>query len=200
MEDVFSQALQTFLPTMLTTVLPIIGVLIVLKVAVGFVKKKKRGGFTEARRDMRDPTLQMDAIAQVGFEKTRLMNKGEFAVFITLEQTAQQLGRGLRVMAQVNLGEILRPDPAASKTQRDEAFASINSKRVDFLVINRTGEAALAVEVQGSGHHLGKTAFIRDAVKREALRRAGIPLLEVDPASMRPEDIAAQMSRQLSAA
>lgn len=196
MEDVMFQALQNILPTLL----PVIVLLIVLQVAVRFLKGKKRGKFTKSRRDMRDPTLQMDAIAQVGFEKTRLMNKSEFAVFTTLERTAQQLGRGLRVMAQVNLGEILRPDPTADKTQRDEAFASINSKRVDFIVINRTGEAALAVEVQGSGHHLGKTAFIRDAVKREALRRAGIPILEVDPASMRPEDIAAQMSRQLSAA
>ena len=196
MEDVMFQALQNILPTLL----PVIVLLIVLQVAVRFLKGKKQGKFTKTRRDMRDPTLQMDAIAQVGFEKTRLMNKSEFAVFTTLERTAQQLGHGLRVMAQVNLGEILRPDQTADKTQRDEAFASINSKRVDFIVINRTGEAALAVEVQGSGHHLGKTAFIRDAVKREALRRAGIPLLEVDPASMRPEDIAAQMSRQLSAA
>ena len=37
---------------------------------------------------------------------------------------------------------------------------------------------ALAVEYQGHGHYQNK-AFMRDAVKREAVRKAGIEFLEI---------------------
>ena len=37
---------------------------------------------------------------------------------------------------------------------------------------------ALAVEYQGHGHYQNR-AFMRDAVKREAVRKAGVPFLEI---------------------
>lgn len=84
-------------------------------------------------------------------------------------------------MAQTSLGELIRPKSGtASEDDRSAAFASINSKRLDFAIIDRAGRLAVAVEYQGSGHHKG-TAFMRDAVKREAIRRAGIPFIEVEP-------------------
>jgi hypothetical protein len=50
-----------------------------------------------------------------------------------------------------------------------------------MLVIDRTGDSVLAIEGQGSAHYIGKTAFMRDTVKREALRRAGVGMLEMLP-------------------
>ncbi len=150
------------------------------------------------RRNMRDPKTQLDAISKIDFHRTPLMNRGEYRVFAMLEAFVARERRGHRVMVQVNLGEIIRPDPAAPDIARDEAFAAINSKRIDMVVINAFGEAVLAVEVQGSGHHLGQTAFMRDAVKREALRRAGVHLLEIRPADDRTE-IEAQLRTHLDA-
>src|SRR3546814_7251205 len=51
---------------------------------------------------------------------------------------------GWRVMAQVNLGEILESDDK-------HAFMAINSKRVDVLVIGTNGAPIAAIEYQGGG-------------------------------------------------
>ena len=57
---------------------------------------------------------------------------------------------------------------------------AINSKRVDFLIIDTFGHPAAAVEYHGSGHHRqGGRAAARDAVKRRALEKAGIELVEI---------------------
>lgn len=129
--------------------------------------------------DLRDPAQQMHAIARVDFECTPLLNKEEARLLPILESVTRDLRAGHRVMAQTSLGELLRPTSASgSEEDRKAAFASINSKRLDFAVIDRSGRLVLAVEYQGTGHHQGQ-AFMRDAVKREVLRRAGVPFLEV---------------------
>ncbi|MEZ5754393.1 MAG: DUF2726 domain-containing protein [Paracoccaceae bacterium] len=138
-------------------------------------------GKAPAAPDLRDPAQQMHAIARVEFESTPLLNRKEARLLPLLESAARDLRAGHRVMAQTSLGELIRPRAdSATPDDRSAAFASINSKRLDFAIIDRAGHLALAVEYQGEGHHQG-TAFMRDAVKREALRRAGIPLIEVDP-------------------
>lgn len=204
MDGMIEQALRNALNNVTPLLVMAVGILVLLKLLETALKARRRGkkgswrpGFRPSvDRDMRDPKQQADAIARVDFVRTPLMNKGEYRVFAVLERSISQLGRGYRVMAQVNLGEILRPDDKTPEPLKTDAFASINSKRVDFLIIDRAGHAALAVEVQGSGHYLGQTAFLRDAVKKEALRRAGVPLLEATP-DMRPDEIVAQMTRLL---
>ena len=59
-----------------------------------------------------------------------------------------------------------------------EAFNTINAKRVDFLLVDADQRPRLAIEYQGQCHHQG-TAAARDAVKREALRQAGVGYGEV---------------------
>ena len=126
-----------------------------------------------------DPKAQMEFISRVDFEPCRLLNKSEYGVLRVLDKITQEIGRGHRVMAQTSLGEIIAPQVASgSEEARGLAFRSINSKRLDFLVIDRSGMPALAVEYQGHGHYQNR-AFMRDAVKREAVRKAGIEFLEV---------------------
>ena len=134
-----------------------------------------------AAPDLRDPAQQLHAIARVEFECTPLLNRQEARLLPLLETTARDLRAGHRVMAQTSLGELIRPKPeSASEDDRSAAFASINATRIDFAILDRAGRLAVAVEYQGSGHHQGH-AFMRDAVKKEALRRAGVPLIEVEP-------------------
>lgn len=126
-----------------------------------------------------DPKAQMEFISRVDFEPRRLLNKSEYGILKVLEKITGEIGRGHRVMAQTSLGEIIAPQTASgSEEARDLAFRSINSKRLDFLVIDRSGMPALAVEYQGHGHYQNR-AFMRDAVKREAVRKARIEFLEV---------------------
>lgn len=142
---------------------------------------------------MADPRDQMIAISTIGFETVPLLNREEARLLPVLEKAVRIHGNGHRVMAQTCLGELIRPKEEKVATgSRSAAYASINSKRLDFAIINRFGHLVLAIEYQGTGHHQGGKTFMRDAVKREAIRKAGVPLLEVSPDFM-AEEIAHQI-------
>ena len=126
---------------------------------------------------MNDPKNQMEAISLVKFERTRILNASEAQLLPILEAVVTDAGLGHRVMAQTSLGELIRPI-SGDKSKWARANASINSKRLDFAIVNSKGYLAVAVEYQGSGHYHNQS-FIRDAVKREALRKAGVPMIEV---------------------
>jgi hypothetical protein len=121
----------------------------------------------------------MQAVARAEFEPRRLLNKSEYGVLLILEAAAREVQKGLRVMAQTSMGELVRTRiGSASQEECDRAYRSINSKRLDFVIIDPYGLPVLAIEYQGSGHYQAN-AFMRDAVKREVLRKAKIRLLEI---------------------
>ncbi len=121
--------------------------------------------------DVTDIGVQLHAVMAAPFEKQKLLNWSEFRAFRVIEAELVAFHRGYRIFAQVNLGEILR-------SSDDTGYRSINSKRVDILVVDRGGWPVLAVECQGAGHYRGNAAA-RDAVKKEALRKAGVQFMEV---------------------
>lgn len=155
---------------------------------------------TRPRRDVpdvTDATQQIAFVSRVPFERKPLLNKGEFQVLLILEAVVRDLRLCHRVMAQTSLGEILRPNIHASAAfDADLAYRSINSKRADFVVVDRRGLAVLVVEYHGGGHFQGN-AHLRDAVKREAFRSAGVPLIEV-PAGFVKADITRQVREILA--
>jgi len=133
-----------------------------------------------------DPTEQFRLVMEASFEKRRLLSKSEARVFYAAEKAVKDQKLTWRVMAQVSLGEILSSPNA-------RAYSAINSKRVDILLITSFGEPVAAIEYQGSGHYQG-TAPARDAVKKEALRRAGVRYIEVTT-EHGPEDLAREIAR-----
>ena len=142
--------------------------------------------------DVSDAAQQLAFVSRVTFERQPLLNKSEFQVLLLLENVIRDLRAGHRVMAQANLGEFLRPKRESYAVRDiDLAFRSINSKRADFIIVDRRGLVILAVEYHGHGHYQGN-ATMRDAVKREAFRSAGIALVEV-PARYEGDAIARQV-------
>ena len=118
-----------------------------------------------------DSASQLRHVMAASFYKKKVMSKGEYKVFKIIESEIQALRNGCRVLSQTSLGEIIGSDS-------EKAFASINSKRVDILIIGPYGDPVAAVEYQGGGHYQG-TSAARDAIKKEALRKAGVQFLEV---------------------
>jgi len=155
-------------------------------------KKRWRRGegwvlFKTEAASVTDPAEQLRLVMGAEFNKRRLLSRSEAQVLYAAERaisTAADLN--WRVMAQVSLGEVL-----ASPNAR--AYSAINSKRVDLLVVSRSGDPIAAIEYQGHGHYQG-TAAARDAVKKEALRKAGVRYIEVTPESG-IEDMAREISR-----
>jgi len=138
--------------------------------------------------DLSDPGHQLNLVMAASFERRTLLSSREYKVFKIIEADIAAAHRGYRVFAQTSLGEIL-----ASPSK--DAFLSINSKRVDILIIDPRGWPELAVEYQGSGHYQG-TAAARDAVKKEALRKAGVRYLEVSESDS-PTEIRSRVRQQL---
>jgi len=126
---------------------------------------------SEVIREENTAEKQLTTVKNNEFRKRPLMNKSEYAVFCKLEALLSKSHQSYRVFAQVSLGEILGSDNKL-------AYWAINSKRADFVIIDRTGHPVAVVEYHGSGHYQGD-ASVRDAVKREACNSAGIAYIEL---------------------
>jgi hypothetical protein len=138
--------------------------------------------------DLTDVGQQLNAVMAASFEKRRLLSPSEYQTFKIIEDDVAAARRGYRVFAQTNLGEVLT-------SPNNDGFRSINSKRVDILIVDRGGWPVVAVEHQGSGHYQG-TAAARDAVKKEALRKAGVRYVEITPSDS-AEQIRSRVREQL---
>lgn len=118
-------------------------------------------------------TDQLACVMDAAFTSRPLLNRPEATLFKALDAAVIARNPGWQVMAQVSLGEFLAsPDK--------DAYWAVNAKRVDFALMDPEARVTHAIEYQGSGHHLaGGAAAARDAVKKEALRKAGIGYHEV---------------------
>ena len=128
-----------------------------------------------------DAADQLRIVMGASFTIQPLLNKSEARVFRELDNFVIGCNPGWQVMAQVSLGEILRSKDA-------DAYRCINSKRVDLLLVNEDCQPRHAIEYQGTAHHQGPAAA-RDAVKKEALRRAGIGYHEVVAGHTTPSEL-----------
>lgn len=154
-------------------------IVVVVIVALRNETRRRRA----AAYDLSNPDNQLRFIEKGAIRAARPINREAYgAVFIVLERLFAVQKRRFRVLPEVTMGAFLRtPYEAEGPGERaahDRAYRSINSKRVDFLIIDPRGAPALVVEYHGSGHFQGNAAA-RDAVKRRALEIAGVPLLEV---------------------
>ncbi len=120
-----------------------------------------------------DAADQLRTVMKAEFKAQPLLNKSEARLFRAMDKMVLGMRPDWQVMAQVSLGEILRCEDS-------KAYACINSKRVDLLIVDEECRPLHAIEYQGGAHFKGAHATAaRDAVKKEALRRAGIGYVEV---------------------
>ncbi|MFN4038597.1 MAG: DUF2726 domain-containing protein [Erythrobacter sp.] len=144
----------------------------------------------------RHPTLesadlaaeQLKIVSKAEFAQRPLLNRSEAVVFSALDKAVIARNSGWQVMAQVSLGEfIASPDK--------NAYLAVNSKRVDFALMDDKCCVRHTLEYQGKGHHLGNSAAARDAVKREALRKAGIGYHEIVAGHTTPSELRALVEK-----
>lgn len=128
-----------------------------------------------------DAADQLRIVMGANFTVQPLLNRSEARVFKELDRMVIGCNPGWQVMAQVSLGEILRCKDA-------DAYSCINSKRVDLLLMDEGCQPRHAIEYQG-GAHYQRAAAARDAVKKEALRRAGVGYHEVVAGHTTPSEL-----------
>ena len=132
-------------------------------------------------------TNQLNCVMHAEFTARTLLNRPERKVFKALDRAVIARNPGWQVMAQVSLGEFL------ASPDRD-AYGCVNAKRVDFALMDPDCRVRHALEYQGNGHHQG-TAAARDAVKKEALRKAGIGYHEVVAGHTTPAELRALVEK-----
>ncbi|ESY96937.1 DUF2726 domain-containing protein [Mesorhizobium sp. LNHC209A00] len=128
-----------------------------------------------------DPADQLRIVMGAHFTIQPLLNRSEARVFKELDRMVIACNPEWQVMAQVSLGEILRSTDA-------DAYSCINSKRVDLLLVDENCRPRHALEYQGHAHYQGSAAA-RDAVKKEALRQAGISYHEIVGGHTTPSEL-----------
>lgn len=143
-----------------------------------------------ATRDPTDAAEQLRAVMASTFTAKRVLSRTEAQVMAATEAAIADAGLPWRVLAQVSLGEVLdSPDRLA--------FNAINAKRVDLLIVSALSDPLAAIEYQGQGHWQGN-APARDAVKKEALRKAGVRYIEITP-DHKPADLHREIARLAAA-
>lgn len=150
---------------------------------------RKGGGADNSK--LSSAANQLEIVMAADFKPRPLLNRPEASVFKALDDAV--IGRNPRwqVMAQVSLGEFL------SSPDRN-AYGCVNSKRVDFALMDENCRVVHAIEYQGTGHHQGSAAA-RDAVKKEALRKAGIGYHEVVAGHTTPSEVRALVEKLVPA-
>lgn len=115
---------------------------------------------------------RLDILSKAEFNPCPLMNKSEHLLFSKLSKllASKDNQQNFRLFAQVSMGEFIR-------SNNINAFNLINSKRVDFLIVDKTFNPLIVIEYQGSGHYQNN-AIERDAIKKECCRKANIEYIE----------------------
>lgn len=134
---------------------------------------------------------QLKIVMAAEFRRLPLLNRPEARLFKALDALVVARNSSWQVMAQVSVGEFVGSDDRA-------AYGCINSKRVDLLLMDEDCHARHALEYQGTGHHQGSAAA-RDAVKKEALRKAGIGYHEIVAGHTTPGELRQLIERLVPA-
>lgn len=147
--------------------------------------KKMKRKIQVKRYDISNPKNQLRFVEEGKFAPKRPINKEAYStVFKVVERHLATMDESYRILPEVSMGSFLKTPyedfEGLKARQNDRAFKSINSKRVDFLIIDPYGMPALVIEYHGTGHFQGN-AEDRDQVKQVALDKAKIPILVVHP-------------------
>lgn len=141
-----------------------------------------------------DPGRHLQAVTEADFETVPLFGRTDAGLVQALEQALETRGDGYRLMARVALGAVLRPCGMGLSPQAlAAAHAAIAARQLDLAVFNRFGFLVTGI-LRGPAHPIAS----EDAVVQEALRLAGVPLLEL-PAGASPQQAVEDLRRLLPA-
>ncbi|MDX8377620.1 MAG: DUF2726 domain-containing protein [Mariprofundales bacterium] len=116
-------------------------------------------------------TKQVNLVRRSLYKKKCLLNYHEKGLFWKLEKWCRN--NSFNVYPQVSLGELLSTDKGDK-----EAYKAINSKRVDFCIVDKNYFPIAVIEYQGSGHYNANSTQ-RDEVKKTALECASIKYIAI---------------------
>ncbi len=147
------------------------------------VERERRRQYTE-ENDLSDAANQLKFVMMTNLHLSKPVNR-EAAKYVlyALEEWRAVHQPTWKLAFEVSMGSFIRTDIENEDAEKDRlnraAFSSYNSKRVDFLFVDKFGFPKLVVEYRGTGSYLSPDAEARMEVKRAACMKVGLPLLEI---------------------
>ncbi|MBS9778556.1 MAG: DUF2726 domain-containing protein [Gammaproteobacteria bacterium] len=116
---------------------------------------------------------QQERVRVGGYKKQKFLNRTEQIARKAIWKAVydKQQNKNLQLFAQASLGEIL-------SHQNKKLYMDINSKRVDFVLVEKNYLPHIVIEIHGQGHY-SNSATKRDIIKRNAIESAGIHYLPI---------------------
>lgn len=111
--------------------------------------------------------------------KNCICSNPEKTAFFKIRKMLYDRGKREIILAQVNIGEILK-DPKNCPELDRQTYNSVQCRRVDLLITTRWLEPLLAVEINGSGHDRSKAGKLNDEIKKTVLASAGIACIYIE--------------------
>lgn len=111
--------------------------------------------------------------------KNCICSNPEKTAFFKIRKMLYDRGKREIILAQVNIGEILKDPKNCPKLDR-QTYNSVQCRRVDLLITTRWLEPLLAVEINGSGHDRSKAGKLNDEIKKTVLASAGIACIYIE--------------------
>jgi hypothetical protein len=118
---------------------------------------------------------QLRAVEATSFQTVPLLPAAAARFLPLIEAVLIESYPDLRVMAQANLGELICP---TGGTEAEAAYTAICTKQLQFAIINPNGILICALDCPAAEPYRSASSH-RDAVKRRALDKAGVPQIDL---------------------
>jgi hypothetical protein len=124
-----------------------------------------------------DPAWRLQTVAAMGFRVRPLMNRSQERLMPILERLTYTRGNGHRLVARAALTELVQPVAAhgVSPDRLARATRALQCQRLDFALLDGAGVLVAAIELR-TPRLPGQNDEIGQALRREVLRKAGVPL------------------------
>lgn len=147
-----------------------------------------------------DGAARLQTVAATDFRARPLLSRSQARLLPILERIVYTRGDGHRLMAHTKLSDVVQPVPGhgTSPERLARALRAIQGLRLEFALFDRNGMLCAALEVQVPCVP-GAARDIELALRREVLRKAGVPL-HIVPASASDADLRALILPHLGSA
>jgi hypothetical protein len=129
-----------------------------------------------------DPAWRLQTVAAMGFRVRPLMNRSQERLLPILERLTYTRGDGHRLIPCVALTELVQPVAAhgVAPDRLARATRALQGQRLDFVLLNGAGMLVAVIELR-TARLPGQNDDIGQALRREVLRKAGVPLHRMAP-------------------
>ncbi len=130
-----------------------------------------------------DPEWRVQAVAAHNYRQHPVFSRSQLRLLPVLEKITYTRGRGHRLLAHAALSRLVAPvaTPSTTPDRLSRAERALDGLHLDFPLIDAEGMLVAAIELRAPRPLKAGAADDSEAIKREVLRKAGIPLIELRP-------------------